>query len=398
MTVTLDRVPPAAAPPHQGASAFARIDVFEDPAQALGAWRELAPETCGSLYQGEAFALRWLETCGRKLHVSPFFIVARDAAGAPLALLPLGVRRFGPLRVAEFLGGKHSNYNLGLFRPGCDFSVQDLRSLLRQASRQGNGGPHLYRLLNLPRSWDGAANPLCLLPNQPAPDNAYSTKLCEDGDAFLAGRLSSDTRKKLRKKEKRLAGMGALRYLRAENQIQATQILGAFFAQKERRLPGLTAEAETNGVRAFYSALASIPENGAPPTLELHALTLDDRIVAVLAAGLNGGRLQGNFNSFDDDPEIAKSSPGDILLTHVLRDACARKIAAFDLGVGDARYKATFCNEVEPMADAFFAPGFVGLAAKPVFAAAMRLKTAIKRDARLKALIGRLRGGAGKKP
>ena len=113
----------------------------------------------------------------------------------------------------------------------------------------------------------------------------------------------------------------------------------------------------------------------------------------MLAAGLNGGRLQGNFNSFDDDPEIAKSSPGDILLTYVVRDACARKIAAFDLGVGDARYKATFCDEVEPMADAFFAPGFLGMAVKPFFAAAMALKTAIKRDPRLRALVGRLRRG-----
>ena len=276
MTIALDRDLGAKAPPLDGACAFARVDVFDDPAKALDVWRELSPETCGSWYQGEDFLLSWLETCGRKLHVSPFFIVARDAEGAPMALLPLGIFHHGPLRVAEFLGGKHSNYNLGLFRPGCAFSSPSLRSLLRLAARQVENGPHLYRLLNLPLKWRGAPNPLCLLPHQPSADNAYATKLGEDGDAFLSARLSADTRKKLRKKEKRLAGMGALRYLRAENEAQATQILDAFFAQKERRLPGLTAEAEASGVRAFYRALTAF--HGAAAPLELHALKLDERI------------------------------------------------------------------------------------------------------------------------
>ena len=169
-----------------GASAFARVDVYDRPEQILDVWRELAPEMCGSWYQSEAFLLTWLETCGRKLAVTPFFIVARNEDGLAVALLPLGIFRLGGLRVAEFLGGKHSNYNLGLFRPGCVFSAEDLRSILRQAARRAGSGPHLYRLLNLPESWRGGANPLCLLPHQPAPDSAYATRLGPDGDAFLA--------------------------------------------------------------------------------------------------------------------------------------------------------------------------------------------------------------------
>jgi CelD/BcsL family acetyltransferase involved in cellulose biosynthesis len=70
--------------------------------------------------------------------------------------------------------------------------------------------------------------------------------------------------------------------------------------------------------------------------------------------------LQGLFNSFDADAEIALSNPGEILLAHVLRDACARKIAAFDLGLGDARYKMTFCDEIETMADALSSPVWRG--------------------------------------
>jgi CelD/BcsL family acetyltransferase involved in cellulose biosynthesis len=368
-----------------GEAVFASVKVFTEPRDAIDVWRALAPEVCGSFYQSENFLLAWLECCGGQQKVEPFFIVARDALGAPLALLPFGLFRFGPLRVAQFLGGKHSNANLGLFRAGAAFSARDLRLLLREAARERNG-PHLYRLLNLPLVWRGAANPLVLLPHRPAANSGYATKLGPDGEAWLAGRLSTPTRKKLRKKEKRLAGRGALRYFRAENTAQAADILDAFFLQKRVRFAGF-GEGGAAATRAFFAALTDFRASGAPPALELHALSLDGRLIATFAAGLHGGRLQGLFNSYDADPDIARSSPGEILLSHVLRDACARKIACFDLGLGDARYKTTFCDEIEAMADALFAPRLAGLLAQPFFAAGLAAKTAIKRNPRVWGLV-----------
>ena len=75
------------------------------------------------------------------------------------------------------------------------------------------------------------------------------------------------------------------------------------------------------------------------------------------------------FISYDPDPDIARSSPGELLLCAVLRDACARNLSAFDLGVGDARYKTTFCDESERLAEALYAPTWAGRLAAPFFAA-----------------------------
>jgi CelD/BcsL family acetyltransferase involved in cellulose biosynthesis len=372
--------------PGRAEAAFACVKVFADPREALDAWRALAPAVCGSFYQSEGFLLAWLEYCGRRRKVEPFFIVARDALGAPMALLPLGLFRFGPLRVAQFLGGKHSNANLGLFRADAAFSEKDLRLLLCEAAREKNG-PHLYRLLNLPRVWRGAANPLVLLPHRSTASSGYATKLGTDGEGWLASRLSAETRRKLRKKEKRLAGMGELRHYRAESPAQAGEILDAFFRQKRLRVAGLAEGAEAAATRSFYAALAAFGASGEPPALELHALSLNGRVIATFAAGFCGGRLQGLFNSYDADPDIARSSPGEILLSHVLRDACARKVAAFDLGLGEARYKTTFCDEIEGMADVVFAPGLAGFLAKPFFTAGLAAKTAIKRNPRLWGLV-----------
>ena len=385
MSVAAPPIAPASASRLRAAPApFARVEVFGAPAAALEAWRELAAPRRGSFYQSEAFLLAWLDAFAISEKVSPFFVVARDSAGAPLTFLPLGLFRFGPLRLAQFLGGKHSNYNLGLFRPDFRPTGPELRRLLREAARAAPVAPHLYRLLNLPLVWRGAVNPLTMLPTHPAASRAWSTRFQDDGEALLAARLSADTRKKSRKKEKRLAAMGALRYARAAGAEESQKALDAYFRHKKVR-PELPRDADDlAALQTFYRALAA---NG----LELHILSLDEKIIAVLGAGAQGGRLQGLFISYESDPGIAKSSPGEILLTHVLRDACARKFDAFDLGVGDARYKTTFCDEAEQLAEAFYAPTAIGRAALPFFALAAALKRAIKRHPHLLALTKKWR-------
>jgi CelD/BcsL family acetyltransferase involved in cellulose biosynthesis len=363
--------------------AFARVEVHDDPAQALAVWRELSPETHGSFYQSEAFLLPWLAASapGRKLR--PFFIVARDEAGAPQALLPLGLFAFGPLRVAQFLGAKHSNYNLGLFRGDRSFSAPDLRALLRAAASTPRG-PHLYRFINLPLNWRGAPNPLALLDARPAASRAYATRLLADGEALLAARLSADSRKKLRRKERLLVEKGEVRHIRAASPQQAAAFLAAFLAHKK----GSALEPD-DADKAFYRALAG--HAGDASSVEFHALTQGERIVATLCAGRCGGRLQGLFISYDPDPEIARASPGELLLRQVLLDACARGLTAFDLGVGDARYKTTFCDEIEPMVEVLEATSALGRLAKPLFVAASAAKARIKASPRLLALLKKRR-------
>ena len=60
------------------------------------------------------------------------------------------------------------------------------------------------------------------------------------------------------------------------------------------------------------------------------------------------------FNSFDQAPEIARFSPGDILLTRLIRTQCSLGRTALDLGIGEARYKRLFCKEAEDLVDVFF--------------------------------------------
>jgi CelD/BcsL family acetyltransferase involved in cellulose biosynthesis len=156
-----------------------------------------------------------------------------------------------------------------------------------------------------------------------------------------------------------------------------------YFVQKQHNYALGNAE-EIAMTRAFYRRLAR-------QGLELHVLALDGRPIALLAAGRNGDRLHGLFNAFDPDPEIAKSSPGDLLLTRILRDACARGLKCFDLGLGEARYKIMFCGKREEMAGVLFAASFLGALALPLIRAALWVKAAIKNNARVWSAIQRRR-------
>lgn len=373
---------------------FAQVVVHTDMRQAQDDWAQLEQSAAYSAYQLRDWILPWLGSVGRAEGWRPAVIVARDARGRAVALLPLGVVKRGPLNLAEFLGGKDVNYALGLFRPDVAFTRADIEAMLREAARVIPGGIDLYALVNQPFMWNGAPNPLAQLPHGPSPAEGYATRLAASGEAFFKARLSKDTRKKLRKKEQRLAEMGALAHVRARTRAEALAILAAFTAQKAARMKekGLDNVYEGPAAEEFLARVAVEPlERGKPPAVELHALTLDGRIVATFAGAACLGRFSGMFNSFDADPEIGKSSPGDLLLCKLIDGLCASGMREFDLGIGAARYKSTFCDEVEPLFDAYVPVTLAGRALMWVKSRKRRLKRWIKHDPRLWRAVEALR-------
>ena len=154
-------------------------------------WAELEALAPVSIYQTRAFLLPWIETLGAARKITPLFVAAKDRHGRTVALLCLGLQRYRGFRIASFLGGKETNFNFGLFRPGASFSVADVRALLNDAAAAlGPEAPDIFILKNQPFEWGGIFNPLALLPHRASPSFAYATKLAADGDAFLAAKLS----------------------------------------------------------------------------------------------------------------------------------------------------------------------------------------------------------------
>ena len=211
-------------------------------------------------------------------------------------------------------------------------------------------------LENQPERIAGRANPLDIFPHQSSASFSHSGSLNPDPAAFLAERLSKDTAKKLRKKRKRLEAMGKLTYRTANSAGDVARILDAFFLLKLERFrqKHIASDFETPQARSYLER-ACCPRPDRPAAIDLHALFLGERVIAIFGGAMHQRHLHLMFNAFDMDEPIAKSSPGELLLQNVLEDACRCGAAGFDLGIGEARYKNTWCEHAEPMFDSVLA-------------------------------------------
>jgi CelD/BcsL family acetyltransferase involved in cellulose biosynthesis len=363
-------------------------EAFPDLAAAEAPWRalEAAPGVVMTPYQ----RFDWVASYAAALPdgVRPCPVLLRDAGGRPLALLPLGLRREAGIRVARVIGGRHANFHMPVFAgpEAAAVPAETYRQALRRAGARA--GIDVIHLPFQPLAWDGVPNPLAQGPASPS--DAYGLRLAADPDEVLKRVLSGDARRKLRQKEKWLvAAHGPVEHRVAADDVEGEAILAAYLAQKAARFAqlGIQDPFADPEARAFLSAAHRA---GA---LELHALRVQEggRILATFVGAVDAQRFSGMLTSFDSDPSLARFSPGDLLLQALIRDQALRGRAALDLGVGEARYKASVCDETIGLVDAVLPVSLRGRAFAAAAEAGGRLKRRIKRDPRLWALVGRVR-------
>lgn len=374
---------------------IARVEVFTDMADAEPHWRALeAANPLATPYQAFDFLNLWHRHIGTAEGVTPFIVAGFNTAGLPLFVWPLGLSRRASLRVVEFMGGKHANFNMALWRRDAAAAIGEieLRAVLAQVSDRAD----LMMLANQPLSWSGLANPFALLPHQASPSFGHSGALQADFDALLEQRTTSLARRKMRRKEKKLAGFGRVSFQKAtgENAIKAA--LADFFEQKTARMRaiGLPDVFAAPDVRDFVSAAALTPTADGGSLIELYTLTVDGVIVATMGGLTANGRFTAMFSSIIHG-QYATESPGEQLLVHLVRDLCGRGLRTFDLGIGEAAYKGQFCPDADPMFDSYWPLTPAGKRVAAWYRLTAAAKRAIKQQPLLWSLIvkwRRLRG------
>ena len=364
-------------PPEPADGHIARVEVIDDMAAAEPHWRALeAGNSVNTPYQRYDFLKLWQRHVGTAAGITPFIVAGFSAAGRPLFVLPLGWRAIAGLRVVEFLGGKHANFNMGLWRRDAIDAIgaADLQAMLQHLSGQADA----LRLTNQPLTWAGTTNPFALLPHQRSANHGYSGALIADFDALLRAHTNSATRKKMRKKERALASFGDVRFTQARSVEEVRHLLDVFFKQKSARmrLLGVTDAFAPAEVRRFVEASAT-EHVGGEPLIEIYALSVDDIVVATYGGIVGDGRFCAMFNSIIQD-RYAAESPGEQLLVRLVRHCCERGLDSFDLGIGEANYKTLFCNDAEPLFDSYLPLSAGGRPLAAAFAAAAAVKRTIK--------------------
>ncbi|HEV7874155.1 MAG TPA: GNAT family N-acetyltransferase [Enterovirga sp.] len=357
-------------------------------------WRAFESEAIASPYQRFDWVRAYVDAFSGTADALRV-VVLRDETGRPLMLLPLVLSRRHGFRIAASVGGKHANFNMPLMRRGFaqSLTAERAQAILREIGRQL--GADALAIPHMPVTWRGEPNPFAA-GGRPSPSNGYRLRLDPDADATLTRASSGSTRKKRRNKERGLAKLGEVAVLEGRTEADVDLILGEFLRQKRRRFlelgitdPFVEPEAQAFLRRACLDGLVD-----GRHAIEVYALTLDGTVVAVLGGAGDRERLSGMFISFDAADEVARLSPGEILVAQVIALQCARDRSVFDLGVGEARYKLVFCDELDELVDLVLPTSLLGRIYAAVVGVGIDAKRRVKASPhamRLVALVRRAR-------
>ncbi|OYU49192.1 MAG: GNAT family N-acetyltransferase [Rhizobiales bacterium PAR1] len=316
---------------------------------------------------------RWLESfLVAHLALTDFRLIEISDVKGNALLLPLRKSRHWGGNVGEKIGEGHASYFFPVLAgETSDWPQEALRAALTAAGREAGFDAFLFE--EAPLTWMGHANPLAELPHQPAPSEAAGLTLMPDAEALLARLSDRDDRKKLRQKSSKLAAFGELRtgWVTRETEIRA--VLAQYFSWKAGQFAalGITDPFAEPEIRAFLEA-ATLGDTRA---IRLYTLHAGERLLAVLGGALGAESFSGMFTAYDPDAAVARYSPGEVLLVALIRTLCSEGAHQFDLGVGEARYKAHYCPETIALADIAVPVSGRGR----ILAAMWRLKRGLKR-------------------
>lgn len=383
----------------------ARIEVFQDLGEAARHWQKLETgDSIYSPYQRHDWVCLWHEHVSGPAGQTPCIVVGFDQRGEPLFLWPLLRTTWGPLNVASFFGGKHAALNLMLWRADAarNLTADDMRAVLDELARQA---PDLDFLLlsNQPETWRGLPNPFALLARQNGTEDNFIMRLGLPGAQVIEREISSSMRGRLRNRERKLAKLPGYRYIKATSAEDVERLLAAFFVQKASKLTALGLEnvfAEP-GVESFVRTACHAGLAEGEPVIELHALEGDGEMLALFSGIHDGHRFTLMFASHTAS-DHSRQSPGLILLQHMVSGCADRGFESFDIGPGEARYKAVFCKEFEPIFDSILPLSARGRMLALPLRALFRLKSTIKRTpflwriaSSVRSTLNRLKGGNG---
>jgi len=323
------------------------LAVYHELAAAEPVWRSLQKDGACTAFQTFEWLSMWQRHIGTRTGAMPCIVVARDANGAPLFIVPLAVCRSGFTRELTWLGSDLCDYNAPIFAKDAlerldhaEFAVvwQNIVELLRREPRCRYD---LARLEKMPPSIGTHRNPMLALPTSLNPSGSYVTPLFGTWDEFYKAKRSSETRKKERKQLRRLGELGDVRFVAVGDKPEIARTIETLMQQKSKAFARMGVEDlfARPGYRAFWLDVASA----------LHGIVHVSRLdvgptVAATSLGLTHRGCYYLVLSSYHDGEVMRFGPGRAHLHELLRHAIEHGIRDFDFTIGDEPYKRDWAD------------------------------------------------------
>ena len=286
--------------------------------------------------------LEWWRHYGRDADLA--VSVARRN-GLLVAALPLFVRRVRGVRVAEFIGGKHSELADLLLLDAADDEAA--HAVMDRARAGAHDYADLYGLRSGSRLGELLGTQLELIERSDAP----VLDLSKGWDAVLAEKLSSKRRYAYRRKRRQLSELGTLEVELAGSWDQIQPALEEGFRLHALRWDGRPDGTDLQNERGRHFHREAYRRLADANLARIITLKLDGRAIAFHSYLAFCNTLYSDRLAFD--PEFARYSPGFLNTLDMLEAAGAEGLRRVEFLGGREEYKLVFADGFEPLFEGF---------------------------------------------
>lgn len=322
-----------------------QITVHSDPNEIIRDWCQFEIDqahtnTCST------WCKAWYDAHKHLKRVEPFIIVGRDRQNSIEFILPLELRRYGPMKILVAPGAGHTTYYSGLYtervlqmftqEQGTEFwdhvlaSIGRVDAVLIEGFSVDKFGPH---------------HPLALLPQIEAAHGSMRMDISSDWATQYEDMIPPKLKADNRRCAKRLAELGELKHVIAETPEDRHALLDVLLQQKATQFADMNVidPFKPEAVASFYRRLIDADENKPETSLYFSALTLDNIPLAANFGLLDDGQCYGLITSMTNCDK-RRFSPGRLLLGHTNGYLSSINIKAHDFGMGMLPYKSVWCQ------------------------------------------------------
>lgn len=351
-------------------------DNFDDVEEA---WRDLEENGHSFVFQNFAWQKSWHEFVAENDGVKPCLVVVKHPSGVPLMLFPLGFQRRGIATCLVWLGGVLSDYQGPILHSNYSTQLDEQRFAAIWADVKARL-PRFDAVIfeKQPEYIDTQKNPFISKSSQAHPSDAHYTELSGSLQSFVSSRRSKKSTSTEKRKERRLAEHGEIKFIVADNAADVDALLPVLMHQKSAgyRKLGVNDLFDDVAIRKFVEHMSS-HHNGS--LVFLCGLMVGETVAATFWGLIHKRRLYYLLPAYEHD-ELTRFSPGNIQLRHMF-DWCFRNtIRVFDFTVGDEPYKKFWCDQTIKLFDDFEGASIKGLLYVQILKMQRKVKRRIKRS------------------
>lgn len=279
-----------------------------------------------------------------ELHI----IAGYNESGSLSLILPLVLKRGFFFTVGEILGDANAAHRAPVVTPDLlrDLDAGGARRIVQESARLA--GCDTVLMPQQPAQLFGISNPWQQAGAVIESDAIADALLNEPWEKYDAAHRSAKTRSKERNRENGLRRLGTVEFDCPTSPEKQLEILEVILAQKSRALKARGSYMFDNPATIkFLRSLVLIDRQG-QSFAQLCALRVGGEQVAGSLGVIQGSTFSGLILSVDDGPSL-RYSPGQLLISKLLRNMMESGITRFSFGLGESDLKVRWTDESTPV-------------------------------------------------